>query len=127
MTQSRNIDGLRAASKAKKTAKYAAAKAAILELRQAQTPVSFVAVARSAGVSTSYLYGNPELKATIERLRSGPLVNHPEPPATGTETGVTAVLRAKLKAEQATNQDLRRRVRELEARVETLLGRLLSK
>jgi thiazole synthase ThiGH ThiG subunit len=126
MSRSRNIEALRAASEAKKTAKYSAAKSAIASLRKAETPISFVAVARAAGVSTSYLYSNPELKATIERLRTSTLANRPDPPATGSETGVTAVLLAKLKTEQATTKELRLRIRELEARVETLLGRIMS-
>lgn len=126
MTTPRNTDGLHAASQHKKTAAYTAAKSAIAALHKEQIPITFLAVARRAGVSTAYLYSQPELKASIQRLRTNQLATQPDPPDRNTDTGVTAVLRAKLKTEQATNQELRLRIRELETRVETLLGRILS-
>jgi hypothetical protein len=42
---------------------------AIRELHRAGTPVTFEAVARQAGVSRSWLYAQPDLRAEIERLR----------------------------------------------------------
>jgi hypothetical protein len=43
---------------------------AIRELDHAGTPITFEAVARAAGVSRSWLYAQPDLRAEIERLRS---------------------------------------------------------
>lgn len=43
---------------------------ALRELDQAGTPVSFEAVARQAGVSRSWLYSQPDMRAEIERLRA---------------------------------------------------------
>ncbi|HXA57733.1 MAG TPA: DUF6262 family protein [Streptosporangiaceae bacterium] len=42
---------------------------AIRELHRAGTPVTFETVARQAGVSRSWLYAQPDLRAEIERLR----------------------------------------------------------
>lgn len=47
-------------------------KRAVTALRRmdgAGTPVSFDAVAREARVSRSWLYGQPDLRAEVERLR----------------------------------------------------------
>jgi hypothetical protein len=43
---------------------------AIRELDHAGTPITFEAVARAAGVSRSWLYAQPDLRAEIERLRA---------------------------------------------------------
>ena len=42
---------------------------AVRELDRAGTPVTFLAVARAAGVSRSWLYNQPDLRAEIHRLR----------------------------------------------------------
>lgn len=46
--------------------------AALRRLDNAGKPVSFDAVAREAGVSRSWLYNQPDLRANIERLRRRP-------------------------------------------------------
>jgi hypothetical protein len=43
---------------------------ALRELDAAGEPVTFEAVAKRAGVSRSWLYGQPDLRAEIERLRA---------------------------------------------------------
>jgi hypothetical protein len=45
------------------------AKAALHQLEAADEPVNFQSVARRAGVSRQWLYGQPDLRAQIERLR----------------------------------------------------------
>jgi hypothetical protein len=42
---------------------------ALRELNHAGTPVTFEAVARAAGISRSWLYVQPDIRAEIERLR----------------------------------------------------------
>ena len=56
---------------ARKRRELARAKAvrALREIDRAGTPVTFEAVARAAGVSRSWLYGQPDLRAEIHRLR----------------------------------------------------------
>lgn len=60
---------LAAAAKAKSEAKARAADQAIRRLVKRGEPVTFQAVQREAGVSHAFLYGNPDLRARIERLR----------------------------------------------------------
>ena len=56
---------------ARKRRELARAKAvrALREIDRAGTPVTFEAVARAAGVSRSWLYNQPDLRAEIRRLR----------------------------------------------------------
>ena len=74
---------LTAAAKAKSEAKANAADQAIRRLVKRGEPVTFQAVQREAGVSHAFLYGNPELRERIERLRSQARPK-PTPPADGT-------------------------------------------
>ena len=61
---------LAAAAKARSEAKAHAADQAIRRLVKRGEPGTFQAVQREAGVSHAFLYGNPDLRARIERLRS---------------------------------------------------------
>jgi hypothetical protein len=45
---------------------------ALHELTRADQPITFQAVARTAGVSRQWLYTQPQLRAEIERLRGQP-------------------------------------------------------
>ena len=74
---------LTAAAKAKSEAKAHAADQAIRRLVRRGEPVTFQAVQREAGVSHAFLYGNPELRERIERLRAQARLK-PAPPADGT-------------------------------------------
>ena len=71
---------LTAAAKAKSEAKAAAADQAIRRLIKRGEPVTFQSVQREAGVSHAFLYGNPDLRARIERLRAQA---RPQPAPTG--------------------------------------------
>lgn len=126
MTHPRNTAGIQAAAAAKAEAKHRATLAAIKKLRSDQAAITFNSIARTAGVSTTYLYGNPELRALIERHRTSPSHRVPEPPARGDETGVIAVLRTALHQEREDNKELRRKVHDLERTIEELLGRQLD-
>jgi Ribonuclease G/E len=61
---------LTAAAKAKSEAKAQAADQAIRRLIKGGEHITFQAVQREAGVSHAFLYGNPDLRARIERLRA---------------------------------------------------------
>ena len=61
---------LTAAAKANSAAKTQAAEQGIRALVKRGEPVTFQAVQREAGVSHAFLYGNPDLRARIEHLRS---------------------------------------------------------
>ena len=58
------------ASAAKRRDARARAARALHDMQRAGEPISFLAVARRAGVSRTYLYDEPELRTQITRLRS---------------------------------------------------------
>jgi hypothetical protein len=59
-----------AAARAKSQAKTKAAEQAIRALTKRGEPINFQAVQREAGVSHAFLYGHPDLRGRIERLRA---------------------------------------------------------
>lgn len=59
------------------------AQEALRRLDRAGSPVSFRAVAEAAGVSRAWLYRQPDLRAEIDRLRTGQApASRPRSPAT---------------------------------------------
>jgi hypothetical protein len=80
----RRIATLTAAAKVKSQTKTNAAEQAIRRLIKRGEPVTFQAVGREAGVSHAFLYGHPDLRGRIERLRTQhrPLPAEPAPAAT---------------------------------------------
>ncbi len=60
---------LRGAAAARSLATEQRARHAILELDRRGEPITFLAVATQARVRARYLYGHPQLRATIEQLR----------------------------------------------------------
>jgi len=60
---------LRSAAAARSLAAEQRAAHAITELDRRGQPITFLAVAAQAGVSARYLYGHPQLRATIQQLR----------------------------------------------------------
>jgi len=82
---------LTAAAKAKSEAKAQAADQAIRRLVRRGEPVTFQAVQREAGVSHAFLYGNPDLRARIERLRAQA---RPQPVPPGDSNGDNTIIQA---------------------------------
>ncbi len=82
---------LAAAAKAKSDAKAQAAGQAIRRLVRRGEPVTFQAVQREAGVSHAFLYGNPDLRARIERLRAQA---RPQPAPPGDGNGDNTIIQA---------------------------------
>lgn len=69
MTRADNAHHLRRAAVARNDAAHERARAVIEELDRAGQPVTFVAVARAATVSRSWLYNQPDLHEAIVGLR----------------------------------------------------------
>lgn len=94
------IDTLRQAARTKSEAATARAEAALRKLTRAKTPISFRAVATTAGVSTDFLYRHPELRSRIEGLRAQQGRARPRPPTTidedASEPNVVRTLTARL-------------------------------
>lgn len=62
-------NALRSAAAARSIAAEQRAQHAIAELDRRGHSITFLAVAAEAGVSARYLYGHPQLRATIEQIR----------------------------------------------------------
>ena len=67
--QADNSHHLIAAARRRSVATQRRAVAAVRRLDTAGTTITFDAVSREAGVSRSWLYNQPDLRAEIERLR----------------------------------------------------------
>lgn len=78
------------------------ARAAIERLDRGGKPISFAAVASAAGVSRAWLYRQPEVRASIERLRSS------RPPATSAPSAQRATLDSVRQRLDATRDEIAR-------------------
>ncbi len=78
---------------------------ALRELDHDGAPVTFQAVARTAGVSRSWLYGQPDLRAEVQRLRQAAL-GAPAPPVPARQRATDASLLARLQAALEKNRKL---------------------
>jgi hypothetical protein len=101
----------------------ARARRAITKLRHTRQPITFVAVARTATVSTSFLYQHPELRREIkEHLSHAP--DRASTPRAGSAT--VESLRTKLAVVVQRNRDLTEQLVVLRAENEALRSRLLD-
>ncbi len=66
----RDTRGLRASAQRKAAITEQRAEAALALLIQEQRPITFKAVAQTAGISTAWLYGHEAIKARIIHLRA---------------------------------------------------------
>lgn len=88
-----NPDNLRAAAQRKSQATIKRAEAALRTTIKNSEPITFRAIARTAGCSIDFLYGNPDLRRRIERLRTQQQAT-PAPPATADTNRDGNVIRA---------------------------------
>jgi phage tail protein X len=77
---------------------------ALRELSHAGTPLTFEAVAHQAGVSRSWLYAQPDIRAEIQRLRDATTKTAPAVPAR--QRATDASLRSRLETVLARNREL---------------------
>jgi hypothetical protein len=66
----RNVEGLRTTAQRKAEVTLQQAEAALALLLKEQRPITFKAVAQTAGISTAWLYGNEAIKQRIMHLRA---------------------------------------------------------
>jgi hypothetical protein len=78
---------------------------ALRELDQAGTPVTYAAVAAAAGVSRSWLYTQPDVRAEVERLREA-TGRAPSPPVPARQRTSETSLHTRLDAALARNRAL---------------------
>lgn len=126
---------LREAARSRTDESEKRARAALDQLVKAMQPVSFVAVAREAGISTDFLYRHQKLRSLIERHRAktGAIpAQRPDHSESSSSAAVRALsarltrqqqehqrevarLRKTLEVAQGENLDLRRRLAQYEA------------
>ena len=102
-----NPDNLRAAAQRKSQAATKRAETALRTVIKNGEPITFRGVARTAGCSIDFLYGNPELRQRIEHLRAQQ--GKSSPPAAATDPNTDSNVIRALTSQLA---ELRRRHRE---------------
>jgi hypothetical protein len=120
----RRASALREAAQAKRQAAVARAETAIRALIKNKEEINFRSVARAAGVSLDFLYGNDDLRKRIEKLRNQQKARPaPDPaPDHADSSDIVHILTEKLRRER----DIRRtRVSDLEEQLATAHGELL--
>jgi hypothetical protein len=94
---------------------------ALRELGHAGTPVTFEAVARQAGVSRSWLYAQPDIRAQIQRLRDSG-ARAPARPVPARQRASEASLLARLETTLARNRQLASENQQLRQQLAYALG-----
>lgn len=119
----RRIARLANAAAARSADTTARARRAITKLHHTGQPITFVSVARTAGVSTSFLYQHPELRREVREHRTR-TADHPQ---TRTASSATAEsLRTKVQVALQRNRDLTEEVAVLRSENEVLRSRVLE-
>jgi hypothetical protein len=121
-TDDTRVANLRQAAARKQADAEARARQAIKQARKTQQPVTFRGISEAAGVSTSFLYNNRELRAQIDRLRGSSTQRRPghDP------TGQVATLKALLEAAAREKTALLKRNEELTRRLAAAHGEMLG-
>lgn len=120
----RRASALRQAAQAKRQAAITRAETAIRTLIKGKQEINFRSVARAAGVSLDFLYGNDDLRTRIEKLRDQQKAR--PVPAPGPEhadsSDIVHILTGKLRRERDTR---RIAVSQLEEQLAAAHGELL--
>jgi hypothetical protein len=120
----RRADALRKAAQAKRQAAVARAETAIRALIKNKQEINFRSVARAAGVSLDFLYGNDDLRKRIEKLRNQQKARPAADPAPehADNSDIVHILTTRLRHER----DARRTaVSDLETRLAAAHGELI--
>lgn len=118
----RRADALRRAAQAKRQSAITRTETAIRKLAKDRQEINFRSVARAAGVSLDFLYGNDDLRQRIAKLRTQQIA-HPTPePAPAADHDIVHILTTKLRQERDTR---RTAVSELENQLAAAHGELI--
>lgn len=120
MSRADNTHHLKVAATERHIAAVARARAAIEELDRVGTPVTFAAVADTAGVSRGWLYTQPDLRVAITDLRRATISIASTRPAA--QRATTDSLRSRLDAARDEIQHLRTENTNLHAQLARSLG-----
>lgn len=116
------IARLTAAAAARRNAAESRARRALIKLENSSQSITFVTVARTAAVSTSFLYQHTELRRSIEKHRTS--VSTRRRP--DREAASAASLRTKLQVALCRNRELMEEVTVLRAENAALRSRVLE-
>jgi uncharacterized protein (DUF58 family) len=95
---------------------------ALRDLAAAGDPITFQTIARTAGVSRSWLYAQPDLRAELERLRALSTRAPTSPPVPARQRATDASLRRRLEAVNAEIRRLRTENHQLRQQLARALG-----
>lgn len=125
----RNVAGLRAAAERKHQETGQKVDDAIRALLQSGEPVTFRSVAGYAGVSTGWLYAQPDVKERIKRLRGQAVgtLARAEPASDASKDAMMRALRQQVELLGDQRKQLLARIKQLEQRIEVLYGELYAK
>ena len=127
MRHERNVDGLRQNAEKKRQESFQRTEEAIKQLIKGGCTVNFKTVAETAGVSTAWLYKEPEIKSRIEYLREQrdpkPKSVPPKKKATDTSKDVKyQALERRLQKVESENRGLRNRLEAIHGRQRVLIN-----
>ena len=112
----RNVEGLRTTAHRKAEVTQRKAEAALALLLKEQRPITFNAVAETAGISTAWLYAHETIKERIIHLRTQHIprfqVKVPvrERASSASQTAMIAALRKRVQEQAAEIETLKRQV-----------------
>src|SRR5258706_13738764 len=112
----RNVEGLRTTAQKKAAVTQQQAEAAITLLIKEQRPITFKAIAETAGISTAWLYGNEVIKQRIMHLRvqQKPAAQVKNPPreqaSNASKDAVIAALQKRVREQAEEIQALRKQL-----------------
>jgi hypothetical protein len=116
-----NTTGMITAARRRRELTRAKAVQALRELDRTGAPVTFDAVARAAGISRSWLYGEADLRAEIQRLRQTTR-RAPDPPIPTAQRASDASLLARLQTATDRNRTLSEENQRLRRQLAQALG-----
>jgi Family of unknown function (DUF6262) len=116
-----NTTGMITAARRRHELTRAKAVHALRELDRTGAPITFDAVARTAGISRSWLYSETDLRAEIQRLRQTTR-RAPHPPIPTTQRASDASLLARLQAATNRNRALTEENQRLRRQLAQALG-----
>jgi hypothetical protein len=124
MKHERNVEGLRRNAQKKRQAAIKRTDAGIQQLLKDKRPVNFKTVAEVAGVSSAWLYREPEIKARIERLREQGSSSSKKAPARQRASDASKDAIIKTLKERCSKLD--NEVRGLREQLEVVYGRVIE-
>jgi hypothetical protein len=114
MKHERNVEGLRQNAQKKREEAIKRTDAGIQQLLKEKRPVNFKTVAEVAGVSTAWLYREPEIKARIEQLREQASQTKKVPPkqraSDASKDAMIKTLKSRISKLDADNRELRKQL-----------------